>query len=359
MLSMLRHALREVRRSEGQAAIFIILWAFLFALFGAAVVDVGLMLNDRRDAQGDVDNAALAGTLELSLSSNPAVQAADEASAISHAIAWAAKNGIEITPDLTVSTVRNCFSGADDGLATGVQVSLEREPRSFFLGMFGITDWTVRVSSVACSSGRDLAVVIDRSGSMCADTLGYVSNTCPPRPTPWEPFNSVQAAAIQFGRNFSPVYDQMALVSYSNSASTDLTLGSNFGPGSAFESAVSNMSPGGSTNIGDAILRARTQLTGASAQPHAARVMVLLTDGIPNLPSNQTYAQQYALNQAVLSADVGIRIYVIGLGDDVDNAFLQNLASLGNGIYLHAPQTSDLNAAFQTIADLAHARLAH
>ncbi|MCK9485507.1 MAG: VWA domain-containing protein [Dehalococcoidia bacterium] len=350
-------AWRVARRAEGQAAIFIVLFAFLFAMFGAAVIDVGLMLNARRDAQGDADNSALAGALELSLSSNPTVQATDQVSAVTHAIAWAGKNGVPNDAGLTVSLVDNCFSGSD-GLATGVQVTIEREPPSFFLRYLGITEWNVGATAVACSSGRDLAVVIDRSGSMCADSLGYTSNTCPNTPSDWAPFNDVQDAAIDFSRNFSPVYDQLALVSYASTASTDRALGASFGAGSVFEAAVQDMTPGGSTNIGAALLLARGQLTGASAQTDAAKIIVLLTDGIPNLPTNTTQGQNYAQQQAQLAADAGIRIYVIGLGDGVDHTFLQQIASIGSGVYLDAPEPSDLQAAFRTIADLAQARLA-
>lgn len=351
----------HVRRAEGQSAIFLLLFVFLFGVFGAAVVDVGLMLNDRRDAQGDADNAALAGTIELSLSSKPAVQSADESAAVTHAIAWAAQNGV-VSPDaeLTVTPYRSCFSGpnGDDGLATGIKVTIQREPPSFFLGVLGITDWVVGATSVACSSGRDLAVVIDRSGSMCADSLGYVSNNCPNTPHAWDPFNAVQDAAVDFSRNFSPMYDQISLVSYASSATTNLPLGSSFGPGSAYETAVMGMVPGGSTNIGAALLLARGQLTSPAAEIHAAKILVLLTDGIPNLPTNTATAHNYARQQAQLGADAGIRIYVIGLGDGVNHTFLQEIATIGSGVYLAAPEASDLQAAFQTIAELAHARLA-
>lgn len=348
----------HARRSQGQAAIFLILFVFLFGVFGAAVVDVGFLLNARRDAQGDADNSALAGALELSLSSDPAVQQADEARAITQAIAWTTMNGVPADASVSVAPVDTCFS-ASDGLATGVQVTIEREVPSFFMGLLGVTDWSVGATAVACSSGRDIAVVVDRSGSMCDDSQGGTTLNCPPAPTPWEPFNSVQAAAISFARNFSPVYDQMALVSYSTSASTDLALGNDFGPGSAFEDAVGDMHPSGYTNIRAAILLARQQLTGPSAQPGAARIMVLLTDGVPNRPSNETTGKSQAIDEAKLSADAGIRIYVIGLGDNVDHAFLQQIATIGGGLYLPAPAASDLEAAFQTIADLAHARLTH
>ena len=362
MLAAFRAAARElsvrVRQTGGQTTLFLVLFLFLFGALGAAVVDVGLLINARREAQSDADRAALAGTLELSLSANPSVQAADEAAAITKATAWAEKNGVPAGAGLTVSTVRTCFSGAggDDGQATGIQVTVDRTPPSIFLGALGLTNWNVSATAVSCGFGRDIAVVIDRSGSMCQDSHG-MTLYCPDPPPAWDPFSSVQAAALSFAGNFSPTYDQLALVSYSSTASVDEPLGNSFGPGSDFEDAVDAMHPGGYTNIGDAISLARQQLTGSAARSDAAHVLVLLTDGVPNLPDNTTTGQTYAETQAQLAADDGILIYVIGLGNGVDGDFLQGIASIGGGIYLNAPEASDLQGAFQTIADLAQPRL--
>lgn len=358
-LSPLRRVTAEASRSEGQSATLAILFLFLFAAFGAVVIDVGLLMNERRDVQSDADRAALAGTMELSLSFDPGVGAADEASAIGHAVSWAGKNGVPSDAGLTVTPVRDCFSGAggDDGTATGIQVTVERETPSFFIGALGITDWTATATSVACSAGRDIAIVIDRSGSMCHDSTAFNGTYCPPPPPEWQPFTAVQDAAIAFAENFSPVWDQLALVSYSTEATTDQPLGDDFGPGGALDDAIEDMWPGGYTNIGDAIAHARAELTGPSAHPTAAKILVLLTDGIPNRPGGTSAGTAYAQDQASLAAADGIRIYVIGLGDEVDGDFLQGIASTGQGTYLNAPTGAALQAAFQTIADLAHARL--
>lgn len=344
---------RAARRAEGQTTVFLLLFVFLFGALGAAVVDVGFLLNARREAQSDADRAALAGALELSLSADPSVQATDEANAVSKAVTWAQKNGV--TDGLIVNTVSSCFSG-DDGLPTGVQVTVEKDPPTLFLGMLGIADWTASATAVSCSSGRDVAVVLDRSGSMCHDTYPWAGGSCPHQ-SGLEPFTSVQEAAISFASNFSTVYDQMALISYSSSATTDLTLGNDFGPGGDFEEAVEDMHPSGNTNIGAAIRLGRLQLVGPNAQPDAAKVMVLLTDGIANEPYNTSYARDYAEDQAELTADEGILIYVIGLGDSLDEDLLEEIASIGGGAYLNAPEASDLQDAFQTIADLAQPRL--
>ena len=53
--------MQRIRSSEaGQVVIMFVVAMVLFGVMGAAVIDVGLLLADRRDAQSDVDRAALA-----------------------------------------------------------------------------------------------------------------------------------------------------------------------------------------------------------------------------------------------------------------------------------------------------------
>ena len=62
-------------------------------------------------------------------------------------------------------------------------------------------------------------------------------------------------------------------------------------------------------------------------------------------------------NSARLANDQNTRIYTIGLGPLVDDAFLTNIANLGGGQYYKAPSTADLAAAFQSIAEQTHISL--
>ena len=104
---------------------------FIFALFGILVVDAGLILTDRRDAQSDVDKAALAGALELTLDTADGVS--DSAAADAAARAWAASNGIDVsdpTQSLSVEVISSCYS-ANDGVPTGVRVTVTRDPATF------------------------------------------------------------------------------------------------------------------------------------------------------------------------------------------------------------------------------------
>lgn len=151
--------MRRIASSDsGQAVIIFVVALLLFTVSGAAVVDVGLLLADRRDAQSDVDRAALAGALALTLDRDDATS--DEAAATVAARAWARANGIDVsdpTVQLSVEVISNCFT-EDDGVPTGVHVSIEREPATFLVGFLGVETWRTSASATACA-GRPIDLI--------------------------------------------------------------------------------------------------------------------------------------------------------------------------------------------------------
>jgi Flp pilus assembly protein TadG len=147
--------------SPGQTVIFFALMMTLIASFGALAIDVGLIVNERRDAQNDVDKAALAGAQELTLDAGSI--GTDTTAAANAARAWAASNGVDTSdPDvrLDVNVVYNCFSNADP-VPTGVEVTVSRPAPSMFVRVLGLTDWEATATATACSG-----VPIEASGFM-------------------------------------------------------------------------------------------------------------------------------------------------------------------------------------------------
>jgi hypothetical protein len=135
---------------RGSAALLIPVSALLFCTATAMAVDVGLFVNDRRDAQATVDQMALAGALELTM------EAADDGTvgpaAIAEAQQWGLKNELDLSdPDLdvTIQPVRTCYS-ANDGFYTGVEVTIERTPTMALLDYFG-TSWRSGATALACA----------------------------------------------------------------------------------------------------------------------------------------------------------------------------------------------------------------
>jgi len=152
----------RLRTDRGQAVVLAAFMLFAFGLFSAISVDAGIYMVDRRDAQNDADKAALAGALELTL--NPATAGSDSAAAEASALEWALKNDVDTSDPtliLNIDTVSNCYT-SNDGVPTGVQVYVEREPASFFLNFVRLVtpvdDWTVKTSAVACA-GRPIDMI--------------------------------------------------------------------------------------------------------------------------------------------------------------------------------------------------------
>ena len=97
------------------------------------------------------------------------------------------------------------------------------------------------------------------------------------------------------------------------------------------------------TNIYAGMKVARDELT-ARARPRASRLMVLLTDGVANLPTNSSVATQMVLQEAQAAKDNKIKVVTIGLGADADIATLQSVATTTNGIFFDIPGGQSVSA---------------
>ncbi len=114
-------------------------------LFGAAVIDVGALVNTRRDAQSDVDRAALAGASACHARGRE--QRPGHLAALSRATDWAVRNGIDTSaPGFSVQVVSTCYS-ANDGVPDGVTVSVNRPAPSFFV----LFNWSASATATACA----------------------------------------------------------------------------------------------------------------------------------------------------------------------------------------------------------------
>lgn len=90
------------------------------------------------------------------------------------------------------------------------------------------------------------------------------------------------------------------------------------------------------TNIYAGMRVAREELI-AHARPRAFRMMVLLTDGQANLPTNSSVATQLVLQEAQAAKDNKIKILTIALGADADTATMQSVATITGGAYFNVP----------------------
>ncbi len=111
------------------------------------------------------------------------------------------------------------------------------------------------------------------------------------------------------------------------------------------------------TNIGAGLQVARLELEN-NARPGAFKMIVLMTDGIANRPSDTTTARQFALDEGQLAAEAGIPVVTVSLGVNADTALMQSIADMTNGIHFNVPGGSgvlqyeeQLKDVFRSIAD--------
>ena len=106
------------------------------------------------------------------------------------------------------------------------------------------------------------------------------------------------------------------------------------------------------TNIGDGIIAAREELSSTRRRENADKVLVLLTDGVPTLPTKagqKGYPETYAIESAELARKDGISIFTIGLGKNVNVNLLRKIATSTTEAYF-APTTEELGNIYSQIS---------
>lgn len=200
-----------------------------------------------------------------------------------------------------------------------------------------------------CITSVDVVLIIDRSGSMNDDGLN-----------PPQPLTDAKESAIQFISNIRKD-DQVGLVSFATVASYPIDHKLTLNHKSVKESidAVEIFTNEiQHTNIGDSIKKATKELTSTRNRGKAIDAIVLLTDGIATRPRNPqnindvSYAENYAVEHALVARENNIIIYVIGLGGGVDEEFLRDEIASSKDKYYKALTVGELSEVYNEIAQI-------
>ena len=182
---------------------------------------------------------------------------------------------------------------------------------------------------LACTNA-DVMLVLDRSGSIDSPEL-----------------TTLKTAAKDF-------VDSLALATAGNHAgkSSFATTGNlnhqlTDDPVS-LKAAIDAMSSGGFTNLKEGIDLANGELASVRDRNDATSPdkMVIITDGNPNRPLPSSTADDVALASATAAKGAGVEIFVVGIGSDVNQSYLESVAS-GADHYYEASDYSGL----QTVLD--------
>jgi len=189
----------------------------------------------------------------------------------------------------------------------------------------------------SCEVPTDVMMAIDLSGSMNNDGG-----------TPPEPVTSALRAASSFVSRLN-TRDQVGVVTFATQASLARTLISDKeSVGTSITAlAIDPKDETGGTNIGDAIIYATGELQSPRHNTDARKVLIVFTDGKATSPD--VSPETYALDAVQKAKDAGIEIFSIGLGKDLNQEFLTQLASKDTQRFI-APDTAALDGIYRSIS---------
>jgi Mg-chelatase subunit ChlD len=150
---------------------------------------------------------------------------------------------------------------------------------------------------------------------------------------------------------------RLGIVTFTKAATRALELTADASQAAA---VISQLAPQKGTNLVDALSLANSML--ASAEAGAKRIIVLLSDGVPNVSSSvqgdlEAFQQEVRWGPVAAAKSQGTCLHVVGLGEpgvtrsngdpSVDETFLRTIAQdTGCGIYYSAANASDLRRVY-------------
>jgi len=174
------------------------------------------------------------------------------------------------------------------------------------------------------TGGVDVALVIDRSGSM--GSYGYM-----------EPAKDAAKTFV----GLMEIGDNVAVVSFSTDATINfaLTTIESDATKTDAQNAISSINSTGSTSIGAGMQAGQGELNKGNTSVHQG--MVLLSDGYENTSP--------MVADILPTIPENTDIYTIALGPDSDQELLNDIANETGGFYSYSPGSSDLQAIYNAI----------
>lgn len=327
-----------------RGAMMILVAATIIILLVGAVfsVDVAYMHMVRAELRTATDAAARAGSEELARSQSPAAARAAAATVAERNIV--AGNGLTLLPeDIQVGSLQATAGRyhfvADVSPFTAVRVVGRRQASSadgpvslFFAKVFSANQFEPVQSATASANVRDVAIVLDVSGSM-----GYSS----PPTTRLDALKIAMNIFLDEVAASSPT-TQLSLTAYSTTAFKVLNLTNDF---NAVRAAVDQLTPLSYTAIGEGLRMGSDSLVNDPlVRPSSFKTVILMTDGQHNTGPSPAVTVATAVAR-------GQTVHTITFSDEANQNLMRQVAeATQGGKHIHADGAADLAAAFRAIA---------
>src|SRR5216117_4267365 len=227
------------------------------------------------------------------------------------------------------STARQGNLRFDPANTTSIQISFKYVPKLF--------------QATVTHVDQDVILAIDSSGSMVWN----------------DPSNLRISSAQEYMRNLIPP-DRVASIDFDDQAHfTRANVGGpahllNYGPNGELmyispQSDLTTIDSSGSTNWGAAIKIANDEFVAHGIPAHAWNLIVL-TDGQNTCCPTGSDGDAQALSQSLRAKALGVTIYMIGLGADLNEALMKTVAANTGGTYYHAVTANDIRWVYYEIS---------
>ncbi|MEM6364498.1 MAG: vWA domain-containing protein [Planctomycetota bacterium] len=202
-------------------------------------------------------------------------------------------------------------------------------------------------TAIGTQTELDIAIVMDRSYSMTRPATGpqtevWSQGAPAPSNARWRDAEAaVQRLLVVLQDSLQT--EQVSLSTFSATSQTEVKLTSQYADIADAMRAHSDAYYGLSTQIGLGILEGMGALSDDEvARPWASRVMIVMSDGLPDPGFDARQA-------ARMAADQLITICTVSFSDEADQALMSDIAEIGAGIHLHADTPQQLATAFEAI----------
>lgn len=330
---------RQKAKSRRGAMLILILFMFVILLVMTVfAVDIAYMQLVRTELRTSTDAAARAASEALARTqSRSAARQAAKTTAAQNLVAGdpLVLGNSDIIFGTATPDGNGLFTFSSGGVPLNSVRVVGRRTRNsqsgsvslFMGGILGQPDFEPQMQSTTTSIVRDIALVLDRSGSMRADNK----------------IEDLKSAVNIFLDilDSTRADERVSLTSYSTTGTKDEAMTSNMG---VIRDAVNQMQAQGYTAIGQGMQIGSDSLEfDPLTRPFSDKAMVLLTDGIEN---RGPFVNEVL--PGIISR--GAPIYTITFGAGADQALMRQVANTTGGEHYHAPDGQALRDAFDEIA---------